>query len=85
MNPWIHLDTAQIPGGGELRLLQRGKDFSIVSGSIELMDSRVTGSAVALANLACAKIVGRKAPRVLIGGLGMGFTLRARVRRSRGW
>jgi len=77
MNRWIRLDSAQIPGGGELRLMQCGQEFSIMSGSIELMNSRRSRSEVALANLACAKIVGRKAPRVLIGGLGMGFTLRA--------
>lgn len=77
MNPWIHLDTAQIPGGGELKLMQRGGDFSIMSGTIELMNSRLSGSEVALANLAWAKITERKAPRMLIGGLGMGFTLRA--------
>lgn len=77
MNPWIHHDTAQIPGGGELKLMQRGDDFSIMSGTIELMNSRLSGSEVALANLAWAKIKDRKAPRLLIGGLGMGFTLRA--------
>ena len=77
MNPWIHLDTAQIPRGGELRLMQRGQDFSIMSGTIELMNSRLSGSEVALANLAWAKISDRPAPRMLIGGLGMGFTLRA--------
>lgn len=77
MKPWIHLDTAQIPGGGELRLMQRDRDYSIMSGSIELMNSRLYGSEVALADLAWAKISGRAAPRVLIGGLGMGFTLRA--------
>ena len=77
MSPWIHLGSARIPGGGELRLLQRGQEFSIMSGSVELMNSRLSRSEVALADLACAKIVGRQAPRVLIGGLGMGFTLRA--------
>lgn len=76
MNPWIHLDTAQIPGGGELRLMQRGDDFSIMSGSIELMNSRLYGSEAALADLACAKLAGGPSPRLLIGGLGMGFTLR---------
>lgn len=77
MNPWIHLDTAQIPGGGELRLMQRGQDYSIMSGRIELMNSRLYGSEVALFRLAWAKLVSQTAPRVLIGGLGMGFTLRA--------
>jgi spermidine synthase len=79
MNPWIHLDTAQIPGGGELRLMQRGQDYSIMSGTIELMNSRLYGSEVALFKLAWAKAGQRPAPRVLIGGLGMGFTLRAAV------
>lgn len=79
MNPWIHLDTAQIPGGGQLKLMQRGGDYSIMSGVIELMNSRLYGSEMALANLAWAKLAGGppKAPRMLIGGLGMGFTLRA--------
>ncbi|TAJ70910.1 MAG: hypothetical protein EPO51_15460 [Phenylobacterium sp.] len=77
MNPWIHLDTAQIPGGGELKLMQRGQDYSIMSGNIELMNSRLYGSEVALFKLAWAKAAQRRAPRILIGGLGMGFTLRA--------
>jgi len=77
MNPWIHLDTAQIPGGGQLKLMQRGQDYSIMSGTIELMNSRLYGSEVALFRLAWAKHGPAKAPRVLIGGLGMGFTMRA--------
>lgn len=77
MNPWTHLATAQIPGGGALKLMQRGQDYSIMSGSIELMNSRLYGSEVALFKLAWAKAGARPAPRVLIGGLGMGFTLRA--------
>ena len=79
MNPWIHLDTAQIPGGGELRLMQRGQDYSIFSGTTELMNSRLHGSEVALFTLGWAKTPARPAPRVLIGGLGMGYTLRAAV------
>jgi spermidine synthase len=76
--PWTHLDTAQIPGGGgELRLKQRGAEFSIMLGQNELMNSRLSGSEQALATLSCAKIRDRKQPRILIGGLGMGFTLRA--------
>lgn len=77
MNPWIHLDTAQIPGGGELKLMQRGQDYSILSAGLELMNSRLYGSEVALADLALAKVMPRPKLRVLIGGLGMGFTLRA--------
>jgi spermidine synthase len=75
--PWIHLDTAAVPGGGELRLMKRGADFSIMSGRIELMNSRLSGSEKALATLSCTRIAGRRAPTLLIGGLGMGFTLRA--------
>ena len=77
MLPWIKLATAQIPGGDELRLMQRGEEFSIKLGSNELMNSRLGGSEEALATLACKKLEGRSQPRVLIGGLGMGFTLRA--------
>lgn len=78
MLPWIKLDTAGIPGGSEeLTLKRRGDEFSIMLGSNELMNSRVSGSEEALAKLSCAKLDGRPAPRLLIGGLGMGFTLRA--------
>src|SRR5437868_4934636 len=69
--------TAPAPGGGELRLMQRGSEFSIMIGSDELMNSRRSGSEVALAKLSCARLQGRAAPHLLIGGLGMGFTLRA--------
>ena len=78
MIPWVKIDTARIPGSdGELRLMRRGAEFSIMLGSNELMNSRLSGSEVALATLAAKKIEAVKAPRVLIGGLGMGFTLRA--------
>ena len=78
MLPWIHLDSAPTPGGGTLRLMRRGDEFSIrLDGGGELMNSRLSGSEEALATLAWARISGRPAPRVLIGGLGMGFTLRA--------
>ena len=78
MLPWIQLDCATIPGdGGELRLKRRGSEFSIMLGSTELMNSRLSGSEEALAKLGCERIARRKNARVLIGGLGMGFTLRA--------
>lgn len=77
MIPWIHLDTAQIPGGGELKLMQRGAEFSIMSGATELMNNRLSGSERALARLACERVGARPGARVLVGGLGMGFTLSA--------
>ena len=77
MIPWSLIDTAQVPGGGELRLMRRGAEFSIRLGPDELMNSRVGGSEAALATIACARIRAVERPRLLIGGLGMGFTLRA--------
>ncbi|WP_117193221.1 spermidine synthase [Rhizobium terrae] len=78
MLPWIELDRATIPGeGGELRLKRRGQEFSIMLGSTELMNSRLSGSEEALATLSWERIAGRKNAHMLIGGLGMGFTLRA--------
>ncbi len=61
----------------ELRLMRRGAEYSIMAGSIELMNSRLSGSEEALATLAFDRIGQRSGARVLIGGLGMGFTLRA--------
>jgi len=78
MIPWEKIDTARVPGSdSELRLMRRGKEFSIMLGANELMNSRLSGSEVALATLAAKKIEAVKSPHVLIGGLGMGFTLRA--------
>jgi spermidine synthase len=78
--PWSLIDSAQVPGGGELRLMRRGAEFSIRLGRNELMNSRVGGSEAALATLACARIRAVERPRLLIGGLGMGFTLRAALK-----
>jgi len=76
--PWIPLDTATLPGADrELRLKRRGAEFSIMLGTIELMNSRLSGSEEALATLVATRLSGRPKPRILIGGLGMGFTLRA--------
>jgi spermidine synthase len=77
MIPWALLDTTQVPDGGELRLMQRGSEFSIRMDHTDLMSSRLNGSEQALATLACERIGTRRRPRLLIGGLGMGFTLRA--------
>jgi len=84
MTPWVLLDTAQVPGnGGKLNLYQRGDEFSIkIVGRGELMNSRVHGSEEALAEHTCARLVGCSNPRLLIGGLGMGFTLAAALRHA---
>ena len=75
---WSLIDTATVPDdGGELKLMQRGAEFSIMSGSIELMNSRLSGSEKALATLVCERLQDRPKAHVLIGGFGMGFTLRA--------
>ena len=77
MIPLEHLDTAQVPGGEDLRLMRRGDDFMIVLDRNELMNSRMSGSEEALATMTAERLTGRKAQRWLIGGYGMGFTLRA--------
>jgi spermidine synthase len=78
MIPRVLIDVAEVPGeGGELRLIQRGSEFSIMLGANELMNSRLSGSEEALAAMACERISAIAQPRLLIGGLGMGFTLRA--------
>ena len=77
MVPWELIDTATVPGGGgEMRLMRRGHEFIIWLGPIALMGSRAGQSEEVLARLGCAGAAGAAAPRVLIGGLGMGFTLR---------
>ena len=78
MIPWIKIDTSRVPGtDGELRLMRRGAEFSIMLGTNELMNSRLSGSEAALATLAARKLEAIREPHLLIGGLGMGFTLRA--------
>ena len=71
------LDTAQVPGGDELRLYRRGDDFIIAIDRNELMSSRMSGSEEALATMTCERLRSPKAASLLIGGYGMGFTLRA--------
>jgi spermidine synthase len=77
MLPWLQLDEAPLPGGESLRLKRRGTEFSIMLGANELMNSRLSGSEEALATLVAKRLPDRPRPRILIGGLGMGFTLRA--------
>ena len=82
MIPWERLDSAVVPDGvGEVRLMRRGAEISIMAGAIELMNSRLSGSEEALAEMALARLKGRAGLNVLIGGLGLGFTLRAALAR----
>lgn len=76
------IGTAPIPGGhGELGLFRRGPDYLIkIMGGQDLMNTRTHGSEDALGEIACAGLSAHPAPRVLVGGLGMGFTLAAALR-----
>jgi len=78
MRHWKLLGRADIPDdGGELRLYQGGEEFSLRADGNELMNNRVHASEDALGSLACRCLRDSKRPRVLIGGLGMGYTLAA--------
>lgn len=77
MKPIEVLARATTPDGEEMKLWRRDGVWSLDVGGAELMSSRAHGSERALATLACAPIADRKRPRVLIGGLGFGYTLRA--------
>ncbi|HPJ94560.1 MAG TPA: hypothetical protein PKY89_11690 [Deltaproteobacteria bacterium] len=82
MIPWELIDSALVPGNpGELRLYRRDGEFSIRVAGVELMNSRVHGSEEALAEIACARIAHRTRPHILIGGLGMGYTMAAALKR----
>jgi spermidine synthase len=79
--PWKLLDKVAVPGkGGELSLFQRGSEFSMRINKLELMNSCAHRSEELLAELACARIADRAQAKVLIGGLGMGFTAAAALR-----
>jgi spermidine synthase len=71
------IGTAQVPGGQELRLFRRSGDFMIVLDRNELMSSRMSGSEKALALMTLERLPERTGRHLLIGGYGMGFTLRA--------
>lgn len=81
MLPWMLLDSTQVPGdGGEMRLYQRGSEYSIRVGGYELMNSRVFGSEDELAGIVCTRLT--HPTNLLIGGLGMGYTLAGVLRRT---
>ncbi len=81
MIPWEEIDRAEVPGGeGEVILRKRGEEFSIRTGTTELMNSRLHGSEETLAKLTCSRIARKTGQRILIGGLGMGYTLAAALK-----
>ncbi|MET0283594.1 MAG: spermidine synthase [Polyangiales bacterium] len=77
MIPWEKLGEAPAPGGGTLTLHRRGHEYSIRVDGKDLMGNRQHGSEDALAQLGCEGLKDVPRARVLIGGLGMGFSLRA--------
>ncbi len=71
------IGIAHVPEGVEMRLLQHGDDFTIVLEDTELMSTQASVSEEALATMTCERLGWRKGAEMLIGGYGMGFTLRA--------
>ncbi|MFH2058166.1 MAG: hypothetical protein ABIJ59_04635 [Pseudomonadota bacterium] len=83
MIPWETIDQARIPGQeSKITLRKRGTEFSIRTIETELMNSRVHGSEEALAELACRCLDHKSGLKILIGGLGMGYTLAAALAHS---
>jgi spermidine synthase len=76
MKPTVKIGTARTPDGGEMVLYQHDRDFAITVNGQDLMHSRRHESELELARLGCAHLVDRRTASILIGGLGMGYTLR---------
>ena len=77
MTPRELIGVAEVPGGAPLRLVRHGRDFIIMLDRNELMSSRMSGSEKALAVMTCDRLTSPASARFLVGGYGMGFTLRA--------
>ena len=76
MKPTVRIAAARTPDGGEMTLYRHDRDFLIRINGEDLMHSRQHESELELARLGCAHLTGRRSPAILIGGLGMGYTLR---------
>ena len=87
MTPRELIGVAEVPGGEPLRLVRHGRDFIIMLERNELMSSRMSGSEEALAEMTLDRLSDSASARLLIGGYGMGFTLRAALKRlgPKGW
>ena len=77
MRPWELLGEARTPEGEQLALTRHGSEYVIHASGQTLMSSRMHGSEEALATFGCGRARTLEAPCCLVGGLGMGFTLRA--------
>lgn len=77
MKRWELLGRTRTPEGEDMTLMRQDTEYVILANGRSLMSSRMHGSEEALATLACRRLRTVEAPRVLVGGLGMGFTLRA--------
>lgn len=77
MKPWELLDRTRTPGGTEVTLKRRDTEYVIFADGRHLMSSRMHGSEESMSALGCQHVRTRRRPTVLVGGLGMGFTLRA--------
>ena len=77
MKAWELLGQSSAPDGTDMQLRRSDSEYLILAGGKPLMWSRLHGSEEALATLGCSRVRALEAPRVLVGGLGMGFTLRA--------
>jgi spermidine synthase len=77
VKPWELLGRTRTPDGDEMALTRRDSEYVILASGKSLMSSRMHGSEEALATLACRHARTLEEPSVLVGGLGMGFTLRA--------
>src|SRR5215211_570568 len=77
MKAWEVLGEASAPDGTDITLRRRDDEYLILANGKPLMSSRLHGSEEALAALGCGRARALEQPRVLVGGLGMGFTLRA--------
>lgn len=77
MKPLQPLGHTRAPDGTVIKLVRRDDEFLILADDKNLMSSRMHGSEEALANLGCQRAKDLRSPCVLVGGLGMGYTLRA--------
>lgn len=80
MKKWNLIDEATTPDGSSMALFEHDGDYSIRVGSVELMSTRQSSSEERMAEIGCEHLKGKKKARILIGGLGFGFTLRATLR-----